>query len=200
MIRVATWTRAAVDAVHWRKPVWMALQCYTTRSTEARTKSRDELPRLPTPEELRCMSYMALAEGARGLLYYAFDDTYYNRNGIRGVNLAEEYPEFWAEMTEVIQELASHTDIWTMPYADIPAPTCDNHRVIAQRRPYCSNGKVYVLVVNPQRNVQTVRVKVDGLKATGQVQDALGAQPAEMRDGSIADELQPLQAKCYVVE
>jgi len=200
MTRVATWTRAAVEAVHWRKPVWIALQCYTTRSTEARTKSRDQLPRLPTPAELRCMSYMALAEGARGLLYYAFDDTYYNRNGIRGVNLAEEYPDFWAEMAGVIAELASHADIWTMPNADMAMPTCDNGRIVAQRRPYCSDGKIYVLVVNPQRSVQTVQVKLESLRNTANVKDALGGTSATIREGTIRDELQPLAAKCYVVE
>ncbi len=199
MTRVANWARAAVDSVAWRKPVWMALQCYTTRSTEDSTASRDMLPRLPTTDELRCMSYMSLAEGCRGLLYYSFDDTYYNRNGIRGVNIAEEFPEFWAGMCGVIEELAAHSDVWTMPYADMPEPTCSNEKIIVQRRPYASEGKAYVLVVNPERDVQDAWVQLAGLTGVGQVQDALGGAPADIRDGLIMAELQPLQSQCFIV-
>ncbi len=199
MTRVANWARAAVDSVAWRKPVWMALQCYTTRSTEDSTASRDMLPRLPTTDELRCMSYMSLAEGCRGLLYYSFDDTYYNRNGIRGVNIAEEFPEFWAGMCGVIEELAAHSDVWTMPYADMPEPTCSNEKIIVQRRPYASEGKAYVLVVNPERDVQDAWVQLAGLTSVGQVQDALGGAPADIRDGLIMAELQPLQSQCFIV-
>ena len=196
---VSVWTRTAVEAVRWRKPVWLALQCYTVRSTEPSTASRDGLPRLPTADELRCMSYIALAEGARGLLYYAFDDTYYTQKGIRGVNLAEEHPDFWKQMKGVLAELALHSDIWTMPYADLPEPTCSNEKIIVQRRPYAEAGKLYVLVVNPERDVQTAPVKIEGLTGTLTVADALGGPPAEMRDGLITAELQPLQSACYVV-
>ena len=199
MSRVANWARAAVDSVGWRKPVWMALQCYTVRSTEEGTKSRDMVPRLPTRDELRCMSYMSLAEGCRGLLYYSFDDSYYSRNGIRGVNIAEEFPEFWAGMCGVIEELAARADIWTMPYADMPEPTCSNDKIIVQRRPYAADGKAYVLVVNPERDLQDAWVQLAGLEGVGQVQDALGGPPADIRDGLIMAELQPLQAACYIV-
>ncbi len=197
--RVANWARAAVDSVGWRKPVWMALQCYTTRSTEESTAGRDMLPRLPTADELRCMSYMSLAEGCRGLLYYSFDDTYYSRNGIRGVNIAEEFPEFWAGMCGVIAELVARSDIWTMPYADMPQPTCGNEKIIVQRRPYAADGNAYVLVVNPERDVQGAWVQLAGVKGVGQVQDALGGPPADIRDGLIMAELAPLQSQCFIV-
>jgi len=196
---VAGWTRAAVDAVCWRKPVWVALQCYTTRSTDASTRSRDEQPRLPTAAELRCMSHLALAEGARGLLYYAFDDTYYNRYGIRGVNIAREYPDFWREMVAVLAELGAHERIWTMPYASASRPTCDNPALVVQRRPYESDGKLYVLVVNPQRKPESgsVELGVPHLDATAT--DAFGGAPVQFRKGRAAIRLEPLQAKCLSV-
>ena len=56
-----------------------------------------------------------------------------------------------------------------------------------------------MLVVNPQRNVQTVQVKLEGVKNIANVEDALGGASAQVREGSIRDELQPLAAKCYVV-
>jgi len=196
---VAAWTRAAVDAVANRKPVWIALQCYTTRSTEEATAGRDMLPRLPTIDELRCMSYLALAEGARGLLYYAFDDTYYNRGGIRGVNLADEFPEFWAGMKGLMGELRAHEAIWTAPYAEIAAPTCSNDAIVVSRYPLSDGEAAYVLAVNPTREVQDAWLQLVAPEGTVQVEDVLSGRRVDMRDGLIMDELAPLQSACYRV-
>ena len=199
MMRVASWTRAAVDAVANRKPVIIALQCYTTRSTEEATAGRDMLPRLPSAAELRCMSYMALAEGARGLSYYSFDDTYYNRGGIRGVNIAHEFPEFWAEMKGVVGELRAHEDIWTAPYADVAPPTCSNEAMIVSRYPLSDGDAVYVLAVNPTREVQDAWLQLAGFEGVGKVEDVLSGRRVDIRDGLIMDELEPLAVACYRV-
>ncbi len=196
---VATWTRAAVDAVANRKPVWIALQCYTTRSTEESTAGRDLLPRLPTIDELRCMGYLALAEGARGLLYYAFDDTYYNRGGIRGVNLAAEFPEFWAGMKGLMGELRAHEAIWTAPYAQIAAPICSNDAIVVSRFPLSDGEAAYVLAVNPTRDVQDAWLQLVGFEGVSTVEDVLSGRRVDMRDGLIMDELGPLQSACYRV-
>jgi hypothetical protein len=52
--------------------------------------------RPPTYEELRCMTYDALARGANGLFYYAYDD---GRWKIR------EHPETWNALTQVVAEV-----------------------------------------------------------------------------------------------
>lgn len=195
---VADYTRAAVDAVSNRKPVWIALQCYTTRSTAPETRARDLLPRLPTPAELRCMSYMALAAGARGLLYYAFDDTYYHQNGIRGVNLMDEFPEFWAAMSGILKELDARTEVWCAPYAAREASS-ETPGVIAQRRPYLVNGQAHLLVVNSTAAPVPATIKVTGLGAAGEAPDLLGGRPARIAAGAVVDELEPRQAKCYVL-
>ncbi len=199
MMPVSVWTRAAVDAVANRKPVWIALQCYTTRSTEESTAGRDMLPRLPTIDELRCMSYMALAEGARGLLYYSFDDTYYNRGGIRGVNLAEEFPEFWAGMKGLMAELRAHEAIWTAPYALLDAPACDNDAIVVQRYPLSDGVQGYVLAVNPTREVQELTLTFEGFTGEQGARDLLADRPLPLRDGVITDTLQPLGAACYAI-
>lgn len=197
LMPVQAWTRAAVEAVANRKPVIIALQCYTTRSTEEATAGRDMLPRLPTIPELRCMSYMALAEGARGLSYYSFDDTYYNRGGIRGVHIAREFPEFWAGMKGLIQELRAREAIWTAPYAEVDAPTCDNEAVMVSRYPLSDGGAVYVLAVNPTREAQQVHMKYLDLQGDGEIEDVLSGRMVPIRDGAVVDELEPLDAACY---
>ncbi len=52
--------------------------------------------RPPTGAELRCMTYEALARGANGLFYYAFDD---------GRWRMREHPETWAALQSVVREV-----------------------------------------------------------------------------------------------
>jgi hypothetical protein len=195
---VATWTFGAVASVFDRKPVWVALQCYTIKAVSEAGRSQDGSPRLPTLAELRCMSYLALAAGARGLLYYAFDDSYYNNGAVRGVNLAKEYPEFWQQMTGLLKELGSRQAVWTAPYAGL-RPQGLSPDVIVQRRPLRVAGKTYLLVVNPKYEARPVRVKLPGCKLAGPVRDDLGGTPGQIKGGELTDTLAGLQTKCYVL-
>ncbi|MCE5238748.1 LamG domain-containing protein [bacterium] len=196
MMHVVRYTEGAVAAVFDRKPVWVALQCYTVKAVSEAGKSGDGVPRLPTPAELRCMSYLALAAGARGLLYYAFDDTYYNNGRIRGVNIGQEYPEFWAQMTQVMKELGGLQRLWLSPHAAL-RPENLTPEVVVQRQPFACGGRTYLLVVNPKYEGRAVRVKLPGVKRTGQVKDGLGGTAGKIAGGELTDTLEALQAKCY---
>jgi len=57
------------------KPVWAVIQAH--RQPPANSQNR-----YPTPEELRCMSYLALNHGAKGILFYAWGDAYQTEKGI----------------------------------------------------------------------------------------------------------------------
>ncbi|MBU0610251.1 MAG: hypothetical protein KKI08_20370, partial [Armatimonadetes bacterium] len=196
LMHVVRYTEGAVAAVFDRKPVWVALQCYTVKAVSEAGKSRDGLPRLPTQAELRCMSYLALASGARGLLYYAFDDTYYNNGQIRGVNIGKEHPEFWAQMTQVMKEIGGQQRLWLSPHATL-RPENLTPEVVVQQKPFACGEKTYVLVVNPKYEPREVRVKLPGVKTTGEVKDALGGPPGKLAGGELTDTLEALQAKCY---
>jgi hypothetical protein len=194
---VASWTQGAVAAVFDRKPVYVALQCYTTKAVSEAGKPLDGAPRLPTAAEMRCMSYTALAAGARGLLYYAFDDSYYNNGAIRGVNLAKEYPEFWGQLSAIVKELGARQQLWTAPYSTL-RPESLGPDLIVQHKPYLAGGKTYLLVVNPKYDARPVKVRLPGVKTSGAVQDALGGTPGKITNGELTDTLEGLQAKCYV--
>ena len=194
---VVRYTEGAVRAVFGRKPVWAALQSYTTRAVSEGAKPRDLLPRLATPEELRCMSYLALAAGARGIIYYAFDDTYFNNGDIRGVHLADEFPEFWQALCRVGAELSAKKEVWTAPYASL-RPENQTPKVTVQARPYLVGGKVHLLAVNPTRENQSVRIRLPGVRA-GRAEDALGGASAPLAAGVLTDTLAPRAVKCYVV-
>ncbi|MBI5385807.1 MAG: hypothetical protein HZA90_14110 [Verrucomicrobia bacterium] len=84
------WTRAAVEATHGSRPVWMVLQFFQGWSTD----------RWPTEEELRSMSLMAITEGARGLFYWSF-----GIRGLKAVRNETEQAEYWRRAVAVCREL-----------------------------------------------------------------------------------------------
>ena len=84
----AAWAAVQTDGLAWR--VGQAL-----------SKSGDGRP--PTPEELRCMVYLAIAHGARGVLYTAYY-THAHR-GVPELLLPRDCPELWQAVVQTNREL-----------------------------------------------------------------------------------------------
>ena len=66
---VADWMKIARQAVAGRKPVWLIPQCHNQIAY-----SNPQAGRGPTPAEERCMVYQGLIYGAKGIIYYPWDD------------------------------------------------------------------------------------------------------------------------------
>lgn len=66
---VAKWMHAAQEAVKGRKAVWLIPQLHNTAAYRDPKRGR-----APTPEEVRCMVYQGLVYGAKGIVYYTWDD------------------------------------------------------------------------------------------------------------------------------
>ena len=60
--------------------------------------------RVPTYDEIRCMTYSALAEGANGLFYYAYDD---------GKWRMQDHPETWDALRKVAGEVNQRLPLFT---------------------------------------------------------------------------------------
>ena len=187
----------AVKSVFGKKPVWATLQSYTIKNKSDGSFGN---PRLPTSAELKCMSYMALAAGARGLLYYAFDDTYWTSDdGTRtGVNLKNDCPDYWNNaFTPCISQIKANSAIWTAPYAS-GSPINQSSTILMQKKPYTLNNRVYMLVVNPENTTQGVNITLPiAWSGSSSAPDVLGGTSASISSGILTDSLAPLQAKCY---
>jgi len=184
----------AVKSVFGKKPVWAVLQSYTFKYK----KDGRYDPPMPTTAQLKCMSYQALAAGARGILYYAYDDSYLNNEDFVSFNLKKDFPDFWKNsFITCISELKANSKIWTSGYA-VETPVNETPAVVVQKKPYILNKKVYMLVVNPEDTEQSVRVRLPELwSKAGKAEDILGSTPASLLSGLLKDTLAPLQAKCY---
>jgi peptidoglycan/LPS O-acetylase OafA/YrhL len=103
---VGEWTRLGQDAVKGSRPVWMVLQYFPVTDAAG----------WPTEAELRAMSWMAIIEGARGLLYWSFGE-----KGLAWVKNAKEKEARWAELVRVTKEIKAMEPVLLAPDAPIIA-------------------------------------------------------------------------------
>lgn len=92
---VASAVHSARATVRDEKPVWAVLQWY-----------RYEGGRFPTPREMRCMAFLAVAAGAKGILWYSFYHGYKNDTA------------HWPDVAAIGGELRSIEDVVLAPAPD----------------------------------------------------------------------------------
>jgi hypothetical protein len=82
----------ASAATQGKKPLLPVLQIFKWNATD----------RYPTPAELRCMVFLSLIHGAKGIGFYSYNYV----TGKKGVTFAQEQPETWQSLKAVNKELA----------------------------------------------------------------------------------------------
>jgi hypothetical protein len=87
--------RAARLAVGLQKPLVSVIQAFDWTYYPEQLQGQSNL-RPPSWQEIRCMTYCALAERADGLLYYAFDD---------GRWQMQAHPDTWTALCAVLREV-----------------------------------------------------------------------------------------------
>ncbi|MCS7193141.1 MAG: beta-galactosidase, partial [Armatimonadetes bacterium] len=94
--------RQAVKAAKGR-PVWGVIQSH--RQPPAHSQNR-----YPTPDEIRCMAYLALNNGAKGLLFYAWGDIHRDERGewVSGFKYSEELQKFFQQFNRELTEIGLH--------------------------------------------------------------------------------------------
>jgi hypothetical protein len=83
------------------KPLIAVIQAFDWGSIPQMLPGERNL-RPPTHEEIRCMTYEALARGATGLFYFAFDAGWKMR----------EHPETWAALSNVVREVSERLPLF----------------------------------------------------------------------------------------
>ena len=92
------WTKQGMQAYHTGdRPLWAVVQLFDWKEFKQYRPDDDRIGRFPTEDELRFMSFDAIANGASGLFYFHFH--YYDNS------LAKAKPEFWKRAKSVLKEL-----------------------------------------------------------------------------------------------
>lgn len=124
-------------------------------------------PRLVAPAEHRCMTYLALAHGARGLFWYSFSER-------TGWYLPDDNPQVWAATKVVNAELAQLEPVLLTPnlaeHVFEPAQGEGEVHTSLKRL----GDDIYVFAVNPTR--EAARVSID----LAQLTDANPAAEAQV--------------------
>jgi hypothetical protein len=95
--------RLARFAAGQRKPLIAVIQAFDWSYHPESLDHRPNL-RVPTYQEIRCMTYCALTEGAYGLFYYAYDD---------GKWQMREHPATWDALRKVVGEVNQRLPFFT---------------------------------------------------------------------------------------
>jgi hypothetical protein len=146
-----------------RMPVWMVLQAfawYQYRDPEnpdatggrGRTPTAHELEigRAPTYDEERCMTYLALVEGAKALIYYCYYD----------LRVLPQYEEMWGWMKKIGGEVRELSPI-LLSTEELPVQVVSGGRnvhAIAKRH----DGRLYLIAVNSRDEAQAAEINLDG--------------------------------------
>jgi len=87
---VARCVDETVASIKDSQPLWFVVQAWTWRNI-----------RFPTAQEERCMTYLAVIHGARGISWYAYK--YPNKEVLMSVY--EDAPQLWEEVVREVREL-----------------------------------------------------------------------------------------------
>jgi hypothetical protein len=149
---VADAAEVARSGVRGHKPAWLVPQAFGWYQYRSGNRDRSHLPtprelhdgRAPSREELRCMTYLALAHGAKGLLYYSYFD----------VCMLPDYAQRWAELKQLAAEVNTLAPALLAPEG-ARRVTCTPHSSDIHTRLMQSQGRLYLIAVNAGKTART---------------------------------------------
>ena len=174
---VGEWTRIGQDAVKGSRPLWMVLQYFPLTAAGG----------WPTEAELRAMSWMAIIEGARGLVYWSFGE-----KGLAWVKDPKDKEARWAELVRVTKEIRALEAVLLAPDAQVVSRESSGGvvRALGKAMP---DGNRYLFAYNT-RNSPT-RVTWTLAAPATEAFDLSTNQTAKVDGGAITTELQPYEVR-----
>jgi len=175
---VGEWTRLGQDAVKRSRPVWMVLQYFPLTAAGG----------WPTEAELRAMSWMAIIEGARGLLYWSFGE-----KGLAWVKDPRQREQRWAELVRVTKEIKALEPVLLAPDAAVVdrESSGGSVRTLGKATP---DGGRYLFAYNT-RNTPVRVTWTLAAPAAETVDLATGRPGPKVEGGAIAAELGPYEVR-----
>lgn len=165
MERVTRQMREIDGSMLAMRPLWFIPQtfdwkwCYTGDSLK---KCDKDFLRMPTREEMCCMTWQGIACGANGIVSYSYST-------IRKNAKDEAFEKAWADTCAMAEEVKKMEEVLLSD--EIPVKTKGLPEFVVARA-WRHAGRAWYLVVNATREPQTATVALDG--AYGSFKTALG--------------------------
>jgi hypothetical protein len=98
--------------------------------------------RMPNRAELRCMAYLSVVSGVKGILWFSYD-----YNGV----MAEKHPEAWTALKELAGEFKQLAPAFTAePTGRHPIKVTGTRGDSVKAAAYSHDGSLYVVAVNDE--------------------------------------------------
>ena len=174
------------EASSGQKPFWFVCQAFDYSFLRGDVDIPEEWRRFPTLKELRTMTYVAVASGARGVLYWSLSRL---RSEVRpGGTTAEDH---WKCLATVVGEL---NELMPLLTADTQETIVDKNHVVAMIK---SDGTdTYIIAANYERQPTQIVWTIPGVQtATAEVVFGEGSQ--EIEDGKLVVSLDSTETRVY---
>ena len=154
------WALKARHGMYGFRPMWQVPQAFDwahyvkkTYAGQDKNWKKPKDMRMPTFEDMRSMSWQAIAAGANGLVYYYFEDAY--RRGAT----KEESAKRWADVCAVAREVKEkEAIILSEPGSDVSSDS----KSLVCRTWIGKNGAVHLLACNTSRKAVDAKVRAGG--------------------------------------
>jgi hypothetical protein len=148
---VSSWMEAANAATRGRMPTWLVPQAFAwyqhfpenENTDRGKPPTADELARgrAPNYEEERCMTYLALAHGAKGLVYWCYYD----------MRVLPQYNEMWGWMKKLGAEVKALSPV-LLSAADLGPVRCTPANAAVHTKLKRHAGRLYLIAVNAEQS------------------------------------------------
>ncbi len=168
------------------KPMWLIAQAYdwTAFNTGKLTK-----PHRPNPDETRCMTYLGLVNGAKGMIYWAHTaGKYYIR----------DYPEHWDAVKRMAKELGVLTPALTTPSITGKLSTSTKPTAI-QTMLKKVDGEWYTFAVNSSTAECSESFRLPSLANGARLDVLFEGRSVSAINGGWTDTFKPLEVHVYKV-
>ncbi|MGI5818334.1 MAG: hypothetical protein ACOX9R_09560 [Armatimonadota bacterium] len=183
---VADWVKLGRDAVGPDRPVWTVLQGhdYRWRNVE-QAWAEFGVPDKPTREQTRAMTFLALAEGTDGLIWYWWPKSRYH--------IVDDAPEKWQGIVDTVQLLNE-----MMPWLTAERTAADEMVAPEPFRVWSreADGVRLVAVINDSDEDAQLRVPLPEGTA-GRLLDYETGEAVELPGGELQAEFAPWEVKIY---
>jgi hypothetical protein len=127
---VGEWTRLGQDAVKGSRPIWMVIQYFPLTGAGG----------WPTGPDIKTMSWMAIVEGARGLLYWSWGE-----KGLAWIKDPRQRESKWGELVRITKEIKALEPVLLAPDATVVTGGPAGVHVLGKRT---ADGARYVFAYN----------------------------------------------------
>jgi hypothetical protein len=168
-----------------KKPLWIAIQSYQHPAKDAR---------FPTPAEYRCMAYLSIINGVKGLWFYTGSGQKDYQGKPAGL-LNKPVEGHWDYVQKLVGELREFSPVLMAPIAS-SKPTLSPADAPIEFTTRELEGRNYLIAANKSQNPQSVRFGGKSFEGK-QAKVLYETRPVTIEGASLKDEFEPFGVHVY---